>query len=592
VSCARCHDHKYDAIPTADYYSFYGIFASSEAPMELPLLAPPAPTAEAQEFMKKWNAKLQELKNHIEAEFKNLSEQFRNQTPEYLVRIAAEPADPLETAVFFLSLSPNDLRPPILSAWRAYLKKHAKADDPVFAPWHDLLKLGDKDFATSAVAVVKKWSMVPDGTSNGQLNPVIKQALASAKLTSKADVARFYGELLKKAYHESKKAAPGAKPQAAQQQLVDILVGPSSPTFFHKSTTWLYMSRVPRTHYGTLLQQLDRMAVDAPAPPRAMILVDTPIPYTPKIFLRGNPNTPGKTVPRQFLHILSLGKPKPFQSPGSGRLELAHAITAPDNPLTSRVLVNRVWQHHFGEPLVSTPDDFGTRSERPTHPELLDYLAWTFKQQGWSLKKLHRLIMLSSTYQQASFDRPDCRKVDSENRLLWKYNRRHLDLEALRDSLLAVSDRLNPKMGGPSVDLIGNPKSSRRTIYGIVDRQDLPNLYRAFNFASPDQTASVRPKTIVPQQALFAMNSPFMIEQVKSLIARPELTKETDVKKRVAKLYQLVFQREPSAKELQLGLAFVQAAEAPIGPVNPTHLTAWQQYAQVLLMTNEFAFLE
>jgi hypothetical protein len=352
------------------------------------------------------------------------------------------------------------------------------------------------------------------------------------------------------------------------------------------------MSRVPRTHHGTLLQQLDRMAVDAPAPPRAMILVDAPIPYTPKIFLRGNPNTPGKTVPRQFLHILSAGKPKPFQSPGSGRLELATAITASDNPLTSRVMVNRVWQQHFGEPLVNTPDDFGTRSEPPTHPELLDYLAWTFKQQGWSLKKLHRLIMLSSTYQQASFDRPECRKVDPENRLLWKYNRRHLDLEVLRDSLLAVSDRLNPKMGGPSVDLIANPKNSRRTIYGIVDRQDLPNLYRAFNFASPDQTAGVRPKTIVPQQALFAMNSPFMIEQVKSLVSRPELTKETDAKKRVAKLYHLVFQREPSAKELQLGLDFVQSADAPKGQANPVHLTAWQQYAQVLLMTNEFAFLE
>jgi hypothetical protein len=198
--------------------------------------------------------------------------------------------------------------------------------------------------------------------------------------------------------------------------------------------------------------------------------------------------------------------------------------------------------------------------------------------------------MLSSAYRQASKDRPEARKVDPENRLLWKYARRHMDLEALRDAFLFVSGRLDVKVGGQPVDIVHDAKSGRRTLYGLVDRQDLPNLYRAFNFASPDQTAGVRPKTIVPQQALFAMNSPFMMEQVKSLTTRPEVAQEMDAARRIGVLYHLALQREPSAKELKLGLAFIESAAK--GPANAAHLTPWQQYAQVLLMTNEFAFLE
>src|SRR5262249_4452233 len=155
--------------------------------------------------------------------------------------------------------------------------------------------------------------------------------------------------------------------------------------------------------------------------------------------------------------------------------DLARAIAAPDNPLTARVLVNRVWGWHFGEPLVSTPDDFGVRSSMPSHPELLDYLAWKFVKDGWSLKKLHRAILLSSTYQQSGANRPECRQVDPENRLLWHYPRQPLDLEAMRDTMLCVCGRLDRKMGGHSVDIAADPTNGRRTLYGVVDRQNLPN---------------------------------------------------------------------------------------------------------------------
>src|SRR5262249_14308646 len=151
-------------------------------------------------------------------------------------------------------------------------------------------------------------------------------------------------------------------------------------------------------------------------------------------------------------------------------------ITSPDNPLTPRVLVNRVWMHHFGEPLVLTPSDFGIRSQPPVHPELLDYLAATL-QKDWSLKKLHRLIVLSQTYQHASADRPECRKVDPDNRLLWRAQRRRLDFESMRDTMLSLSGRLDRTMGGRPVDIAGDPKNTRRTVYGLVDRQSLPGVF-------------------------------------------------------------------------------------------------------------------
>src|SRR5262249_12864756 len=223
---------------------------------------------------------------------------------------------------------------------------------------------------------------------------------------------------------------------------------------------------------------------------------------------------------RQFLRILSGEKRQPFTH-GSGRLDLARAIT--ETPLAARVLVNRVWMHHFGEPLVSTPSDFGSRSTPPTHPELLDYLAWTLKQEGWSLKKLHRQIVLSSAYQQASFDRPACRAIDPDNKLVGRCHRRRLAFEAMRATLLFVTGRLDPKMFGRPVDVAFNPLNQRRTIYGLVDRQSLPGLYRAFDFASPDQSAERRPMTTVPQQALFAMNAPFVLEQARAVVGRPEV---------------------------------------------------------------------
>src|SRR5262249_54794885 len=260
----------------------------------------------------------------------------------------------------------------------------------------------------------------------------------------KADVARAYGELFCKRDEQARGSTAASSSDIeheARRQIQAILGAHDSPDYFPKSQIFSYLSRAEKDGFLGKLTELDRMVVKAAdPPPRAMVLLDAEELCDPRVFVRGNPSTPGQAVPRQFLRIIAGPDRRPFPH-GSGRLDLARAITAPANPLASRVIVNRIWMHHFGEPLVTTPSDFGTRSTPPSHPLLLDYLATRLQRERWSLKALHRLIILSNTYQQASFDRPACRQIDPENRLLWRFHRRRLDLEAIRDTLLLVSGR-------------------------------------------------------------------------------------------------------------------------------------------------------
>ena len=427
VGCARCHDHKFDPIPQKDYYSLYGVFASSVEPRELPLIGRPEQTAELAAFEKE----LAKRKAEVEK----------------------------------------------------YREQH-KAE----------LAKGNRKFRDGLRALRKK---------------------------------------------------------------------------------------------------IDQWQATAPAaPPRAMVLIDKPAPETPHVFLRGNPNNPGPQVPRQFLEVVAGGKRQPFRQ-GSGRLELARAIADRNNPLTARVLVNRVWLHHFGSGLVRTPSDFGLRGEPPTHPELLDWLAAALVDNGWSIKQLHRLILLSSTYQQASGGDPRLLEMDPDNRLLARMNRRRLDFEAMRDSLLSIAGRLDTTMGGRAVELTTQPFSTRRTVYGFIDRQNLPGLFRTFDFASPDTSTPQRYTTTVPQQALFLMNSPFVIEQARHFVQRADVAAQIKDEAKINRMYQLAYGRAAEADEIALGLRFLaEARKSSEAKKEPLPLPAWEQYAQVLLLSNEFAFVD
>jgi hypothetical protein len=360
------------------------------------------------------------------------------------------------------------------------------------------------------------------------------------------------------------------------------------------------------------------------APARAMALEDAPNPRNSPVFIRGEADNRGPIVPRRFLEVLS-GPKRIEYTNGSGRLQLAHAITDRNNPLTPRVMVNRIWLHHFGEGFVTTPDDFGTQAEAPSHPELLDYLATQFMNNGWSIKNMHKQIMLSSVYQQSSANNPRYAQVDPFNRLLWRANIRRLEFEALRDSLLAIGGTLDREQYGRPVNLGREPYSTRRTVYGFVDRNSVAEVLFNFDFANPDLTTGKRHQTSVPQQALFFMNSPLVVEQAKKVVARDDFEALSDDRSRIILLYELIYQRLPRPEEVKLGLEFIgqeplQERVIPVsstsrpgarpsreqlkarlqerrgrGGENPLRarepLTAWEEYAHALLQANETIFV-
>jgi mono/diheme cytochrome c family protein len=465
VSCARCHDHKFDPIPQKDYYALRGIFDSSVEPAEEPALHTP------------------------------------RMTPEY----------------------------------RAFLQKR------------DAL---EQDILQAQAALKEKRRMMGNGGEKKDLRKDIIEA--------RRKIARL------------------------------------------EST-------------------------DPGSPPCATVLYDSTKPHDSPLFLRGEVENKGEIVPRRFLQILSGPNAPPFRD-GSGRLQLAYAIVNPANPLTSRVLVNRVWLHHFGEGIVTTPDDFGNQSDPPSHPELLDYLALRFMQEGWSIKKLHRLIMLSSTYQQSSQNNPRYALIDPRNRLLWRANIHRLEFEAVRDSILALGGQLDLAVGGRPVQLeMGEGGfSHRRTLYGLVDRRNLPELYSQFDFANPDINTGKRYETTVPQQALFMMNNPLVVELARKLVNSGDFMALVGEESRIRFLYERIFQREPTEVEIKLGMDFIKESPAPeeittdsrqhmkaerqernkpgprggrtmtmtsLGPNQIRPIGAWVKYAHALLQTNEAIFI-
>jgi len=321
-----------------------------------------------------------------------------------------------------------------------------------------------------------------------------------------------------------------------------------------------FFTRKLRDERKQLETKLAQAELNPGAPPRAHTLFDRATPVTQHVFIRGNPGRPGDVVPRRFISFLG-GDAHPFPDKTSGRLELARAIASKDNPLTARVMVNRVWAHHFGAGLVRTPGDFGSRSDPPTEGPLLDYLATQFMTNGWSVKKLHREILLSATWMQDSTVRPDHQKLDPDNRLLARQNRQRLTWEQLHDALLAASGELDETLYGRPVQLFKEPSPRRRAIYAYIDRQNLPATLRTFDFASPDLMNPQRAVTTVPQQALYMMNSPFVMARAASLVDDPEYASTGVEEPQVQELFEHIFARKATRDEVAAAVAFVKSAK-------------------------------
>jgi hypothetical protein len=541
VSCARCHDHKFDPIPTQDYYSLAGVFSSCKL-SDVPL----APKAEV-ERVAAATRKVQDADKRV----KDFLQTEKN-------RMAAEKAEALPRYV--------------LAAWRLEARRLEKPDA-----------------AASEIARAEKL----DSASLDRLCKYLgRRNIASAMTDWGRHLPRKPGDAdppdevkkMAEAFRSEVKAAI-ARPQGKPGEMVTALFGDKGVFPLTDAEAVAAMSAQDKAAYEQMKTEHEALKKAAPPPVATTHGVVETTPTDLKVYVRGNPAKQGDIAPRRFLRVIAGDIPKTFTY-GSGRKELAEAIADAKNPLTARVFVNRIWQQHFGRGIVGTPSNFGSLGERPTHPELLDWLAATFIENGGSVKALHRQIVLSETYRRAVVADSANESIDADNRYLWRANRRRLSVEAWRDALLAVSGRLDPTLGGPTTNLDA-PDNVRRTVYAKISRHELNSLLRLFDFPDANITSERRVETTVPQQQLFVLNSPFMVYQAKALAAR--LEKEArDETSRVRLGYLLAFGRPATDDEVSIGVRYLQAADA----AGQNKLTRRERYCQALLASNEFLYLD
>ncbi|WP_437193138.1 PSD1 and planctomycete cytochrome C domain-containing protein [Planctomicrobium sp. SH527] len=593
IACARCHDHKYDPIPTADYYSLYGIFQNSSE--QHVLLSPPLEndTPEKTAARKELDELLTKLKTEKQRIRDAASERFRDQVKDYLV--AQTELEKYPDQNFSQILTATDMFPIEVQRWEAFLRRALKSNDSIFLHWHRFAAIAPAEFSEKAGEVLRELNQPDSNTNSVQPHPMVSEKFQTPP-TSMRDVAERYGDLFfsihqewKKQIEEAKQAG-GAPPtefvDAHREQLRQILYGPNAPCVVPDlgvvDIEFFFPTGGELLELWKLQNAVDAFLINnANAPECAVVLTDRQHIDEARIFRRGNPATKEDEVTRHFPIVVTGPDAEPFKV-GSGRFELAQGIIDPANPLTSRVWVNRIWQHHFGTGIVPTPSDFGIRAPRPEHLELLDWLAQKLIVDGWSTKAIHRVILLSSAYQQGTSGPRDAAKrelaqqIDPENHLLWKKAAHRLTFEEFRDSLLSASSDLDRRVKGRGTDMFaGAGANRRRTLYGYVDRQFLPNVFRVFDFANPDLHIPTRSETTVSQQALFALNHPFLAEASRSLIQKVEQIPETEASTRVTALYQSIYQRDPTPEQLQSAIAFLSQPENDKQFEVPKEALAW-----------------
>jgi hypothetical protein len=586
VTCARCHDHKYDPFTQQDYYALYGVIHSSYDPIVPPLYEPPPDTDTYREFQKQLDVKQKTLEDFIQGAMTRLREDGRTRIAEYLVAAYNQRNNPA-TDNFMLLTDKGAINPRMIRRWLGYLKREAQTPNPVWTVWQRYSLIPDDQFKEQATLVFRELSE-PGAT---RVNPHVARACLQAAPESIDQLARWYETLLLEtkqqwmALANSGDAPADGFADMDLEQLRQVLYGKNGPANVPRQTTWgfldLFPDRPTQEEFKKLLGDVETFIRSGEgAPPRALVLIENEQPVDPHVFIRGNPFQQGEAVPRRFIEVLS--QDEGLLQEGSGRKEMAERIIDPGNPLTSRVIVNRIWAHYFGTGIVATPNDLGLRGAPPTHPQLLDYLARRLIQRGWSLKDLHRNILLSAAYRQESLDREKMQQLDPENRLLWKMNRKRLSWEAMRDSLVAVTGQMSLDLGGPSFVLNSN-WNGRRSVYGYINRLDVSTLLTTFDFPNPNASSGARSQTTVPPQTLYFLNDAFMGEVCRRVMARADVLATPDTRDRIELLYQIVLARPASGQDLEDALAFL--GETP-GP------GAWQRLAHVLLMTNEFVFID
>jgi len=630
VTCARCHNHKYDPISQKDYTAMAGVFASSSY-WEYNL-APEKEVQAYQDQRKKVKAAEAALQEYADACALRVADTLTTQIPRYMMTVRkvalANPkaqkaeldqvanTEKLDSATFqrwFVYLTATEKLHPYLKSWDAMMAKGGGTDA-------EAQKLAE-DFRDMVAKVIPEKKAVIAG--NLEMTRDYKPDANEATALLPGDLMQF--ELFQ------------YKQQMVQKVMdtnhfyvwLDVVQGENDQSYLKKDGIFEHKGKdLLRFLTAEEKSKLDAMQAEVaaltkampPEYPYLMALKDEAKPVDLKLNIRGNPHALGEEVHRGFPAILGKtdGDPLPFTQ-GSGRMELADAIV--QSPLAARVMVNRIWMHHFGRGIVNSPSDFGMMGDRPSHPELLDYLASRFVENGWSMKAMHREIMLSAAYQEAYEASEANSAVDPDNRLVWRANFRRLEVESIRDSMLYVTGNLDERVGGPPQNL-RSPAFKKRTFYARASRTP-DGLLTLFDYPDPNITSEQRSVTNVPLQGLFFMNSDLVNSQADALAARL-LQEGSSDEDRIQRAYRIVFERAATPTEVQRGLQFLSKADVmfkraqaepappavpapraaartvdpdddapPPPPASPpaTKITPWQQFSQALLSSGEFYYV-
>ncbi len=551
LACARCHDHKYDPFSIKDYYALAGVFAST-AYKEYPLVD--ANVVDDWNRRKKAKDEAEKKRNdYIDEQQKLLAEKFAHSIARYMLATQDREAA-------------KGLEPKVVERWKKYLEKPEE-----FHPFLQKWFAGQKTRAVAEEFQALILSILAEKKTVDAENKLVIDAGKKAESKPKRTV------VLPGGYRSEEDFNPGAYipiKSIDRDRYVAwnrTLNEKSAPLKFDKDLVATLLEVDAKAKLRAL--EADFEAKKKALPEQYPFLAGSADfePYDLQLHLRGNPETLGDLIPRRFPLALSQNKELPLNQ-GSGRLQLAEAVA--HHPLAARVAVNRIWMALFGEGLVRTPSNFGKVGDRPAVPELLDYLATRFVEKDYSVKALIREIVQSQAYQRSSATQAMNAAKDPSNRFLWRQSRRRLEAEPLRDSMLAASGELDRKLGGPSQPL--DAKFLRRTLYAKTGRFQQDETLSLFDLPAAAVTCEQRVVTNVPLQKLYFLNSDQVALRAAALAKRIQ---KRNKKEGVAQAYRLLFQREPSAAESQAALDFLSKG-------------TWPQYAQVLLSSNEFAYVD
>jgi mono/diheme cytochrome c family protein len=589
VTCARCHDHKFDPILARDYYGLYGIFANSVEPLLPPPLNPSSRNLQSIAAERQITEKHANLKSFVDAKYDELTDVARRRSGDYLLAAEQSRKAP-KTDDFMLIADGGDLNPSMILRWRSFIDESRKRNFPVMRLWNAMADVTSTDFASTLAERMRD-----------EANPLLKAKILERNPDRIDALAEAYGAAFRSAFGvwkefrerivASGRPVPAIHPDTAVEELRRVLDGPQSPTRIARNPQGDLTLLPDRASQAELRKRISEFEESRRAPHAAIrpqMLQDRENIEDYRVFVRGNPQNEGESAPRGFLSMFEPRLPgRPIPSDQSGRLQLAEAITDPSNPLTARVYVNRVWSVLFGQGLVSTPGDFGTRGEPPSHPELLDALASDFVRSGWSTKRLVRRIMMSRAFRRSTLGSDDAsaRSADVQNRFLSNFPVRRTDFETMRDSLLFVSGLLDTRSGGPADGQSTDPKFRRRTIYGKIDRLNLAEQFRVFDFPDPNASAAERSITTTPGQSLYLMNHPLMRSCAEGLANRVRSMGAADDLDAARLMARIVWQRSLTADETAEIVEFLKVADTDPGE----RRTA---LAQSFLMSNEFHFTD